>query len=353
MKVVVGLSGGVDSAVAACVLSDQGHHVSAIFMKNWDNDDGTEHCTAQEDFLSACQVADHLGITLEVVNFAKEYKEKVFTLFLHDIERGLTPNPDILCNSEIKFDAFAKYALAQGAEMIATGHYVRVERGVSGDYNLLCGVDPHKDQSYFLYRLNQSQLSTSLFPLGAMHKTEVRQLACKYGLANADRKDSTGICFIGERNFSEFLGRYISPQSGDMVTPDGEIVGQHSGVHLYTIGQRKGLKIGGIAHAKEAPWYVAGKDVESNRLIVVQGEHPMLFRNDFEIDSVHWIGNAPTLPFDCRVKIRHQQKLKACTIARKIGSCYLLNCSAQRAVTPGQSAVLYENGRCLGGGYIV
>ena len=353
MKVIVGLSGGVDSAVAAYVLSEQGYQVSAIFMKNWDDDDGTEHCTAQEDFLSACKVADHLGITLDVVNFSKEYKEEVFSLFLNDIQRGLTPNPDILCNSKIKFNAFANHALAQGADMIATGHYARIERGASGDYQLLCGTDPHKDQSYFLYRLNQTQLSRALFPLGAMHKIEVRRLARKYGLPNADRKDSTGICFIGERNFSEFLGRYISPQQGDIVTLDGAVIGQHSGVHLYTIGQRKGLKIGGVAHAEDAPWYVADKEVTANRLIVVQGEHPMLFRNNFEIDGVHWISDAPTvLPLSCEVKIRHQQKLKECTISRKIGSRYLLNCSTQRAVTLGQSAVLYENDRCLGGGDI-
>ena len=356
MKVVVGLSGGVDSAVAASLLLQQGYDVSAIFMKNWNDDDGTEYCTAQEDFISACQVADHLGIQLESVNFAQEYKERVFSSFLEDMGRGLTPNPDILCNSEIKFSAFVDYALAKGADKIATGHYARIERNNSGSYCLLKCADERKDQTYFLHRLNQHQLSKAIFPLGGFVKPEVRRKALELGLPNYDRKDSTGICFIGERKFNDFIERYLPENPGDIVDEQGNCIGRHKGVHQYTIGQRKGLGIGGIHSANEAPWYVAHKDMQANRLLVVQGEHHLLYRDSFEVAQMHWVDKPPHLPLECQVKIRHQQLEKPCIICAREGSSNLLvkySSGPQRAVTPGQSSVFYCGKRCLGGGYIV
>lgn len=355
MKVVVGLSGGVDSAVAASLLLQQGYDVSAVFMKNWDDDDGTEYCTAQEDFLSACQVAEHLGIGLASVNFAQQYKEKVFSCFLEDMKRGLTPNPDILCNSEIKFSAFVDHALATGADKIATGHYARIEHNSSGSYSLLQCADERKDQTYFLHRLNQQQLSQSLFPLGDLIKTEVRATALAQGLPNHDRKDSTGICFIGERKFNDFIDRYLPEQPGDIVNESGECIGRHRGIHQYTIGQRKGLGIGGIHSADEQPWYVAHKDIDANRLLVVQGDHDLLYKDSFDVTQMHWIDKPLELPLECHVKIRHQQREKPCIISAREGSNNLAvrySEQPQRAVTPGQASVFYYQGRCVGGGYI-
>ncbi len=275
--VVVGLSGGVDSAVSAYLLKKEGYDVTGIFMKSWDDDDDDEYCASRQDFIDAASVADVLGIGFEAVNFSKEYKDHVFSIFLKEYKAGRTPNPDVLCNSEIKFKEFLNHAINLGADKIATGHYVR-SRENNGRYELLKGKDPSKDQSYFLHRLDQKQLSTSLFPLGEMLKTDVRKIAHEIGLPNADKKDSTGICFIGERPFSEFLKRYVTDVPGPIKTPNGDVIGQHIGMAYYTIGQRKGIGIGGSKDSTGEPWFVARKDIPNNTLYVVQGQgHPWLY----------------------------------------------------------------------------
>lgn len=354
-RVVVGLSGGVDSAVAAYLLKQQGHDVLGVFMKNWDDDDGTDQCTARQDFLDVLAVADVLDIEVEAVNFAAEYKERVFGYFLREYQAGRTPNPDILCNSEIKFKAFLEDAVKRGADFIATGHYVGRGEDARGHATLLRGLDPNKDQSYFLCRLSQAQIQPALFPLSELPKPEVRAIAQKIKLPNAAKKDSTGICFIGERNFREFLERYLPRHPGDMRTPDGKIVGQHQGLMYYTLGQRQGLGIGGQKDASEEPWFVADKDMESNTLTVVQGHgHPLLLRSELIAQNLNWVsGDIPDLSRPYTAKTRYRQQDAACALnLTDDGRLRVAFDTPQWAVTPGQSVVIYDGRVCLGGGII-
>jgi tRNA-specific 2-thiouridylase len=355
IRVVVGMSGGVDSAVAAHLLKQQGYEVLGVFMKNWDDDDNTEHCTARQDFLDVLAVADVLGIEVEAVNFAAEYKERVFSYFLAEYQAGRTPNPDVLCNAEIKFKAFLDDAIARGAEYIATGHYVGKGVDAAGRATLLRAADANKDQSYFLYRLSQTQLSPALFPLAQLPKPEVREIARKIGLPNAAKKDSTGICFIGERNFREFLERYLPRHPGDMKTSEGRVVGRHQGLMYYTLGQRQGLGIGGQKDGSDEPWFVAAKDMATNTLTVVQGhDHPLLQRSTLAAGQLTWIaGTAPDPDRAYTAKTRSRQTDAACTITRLDGDTLELAFEhPQWAVTPGQSVVLYDGDVCLGGGVI-
>ncbi|MBI5659677.1 MAG: tRNA 2-thiouridine(34) synthase MnmA [Nitrosomonadales bacterium] len=352
--VVVGMSGGVDSSVSALLLKQRGCEVTGLFMKNWEDDDDDEYCSSREDLIDAVSAADVIGIPIEAVNFAKEYKERVFGYFLREYEAGRTPNPDILCNSEIKFKAFLDHATRLGADAIAMGHYARV-RERDGLFQLLKADDASKDQSYFLHRLNQAQLSGAMFPLGELLKTEVREIARKHGLANHAKRDSTGICFIGERPFREFLNRYLPTQPGDMVTHEGKRIGQHQGLAFYTLGQRQGLGIGGAKESSGEPWYVAGKDTGNNRLIVVQGHgHPALLRPSLDAVDLHWIsGRAPDTARDYGATIRYRQHDAACRIAALSGDTAAFDFrEPQWAVTPGQSAVVYDGEICLGGGII-
>jgi tRNA-uridine 2-sulfurtransferase len=353
-RVVVGLSGGVDSAVTAWLLKQQGFEVLGLFMKNWEDDDGTEHCSANVDFVDAAAVADVIGIELEHVNFAADYKDRVFAEFLREYQAGRTPNPDVLCNAEIKFKAFLDHALRLGAHKIATGHYARVrERG--GRFELLKGLDPLKDQSYFLHRLTQAQLARTLFPVGELVKTEVRRIAEHIGLPNAKKKDSTGICFIGERPFREFLNRYLSHQPGPMLDERGREVGCHVGLSFYTLGQRQGLGIGGVATGggEHAPWYVAHKDLAHNTLHVVQGHgHAWLQSAWLRADDTSWVAGTPPGAGALAAKARYRQPDAPCVYAPCEGGFRLDFSRAQWAVTPGQSAVLYDGEVCLGGGVI-
>lgn len=354
-RVVVGLSGGVDSAVAAYLLKEQGYDVLGVFMKNWDDDDNTEQCTARQDFLDVLAVADVLGIEVEAVNFAAEYKERVFSYFLREYQAGRTPNPDILCNSEIKFKAFLEDAVKRGADFIATGHYAGRGEDSSGRATLLRGLDTNKDQSYFLYRLNQAQLKPALFPLSELPKPEVRKLAEKISLPNAKKKDSTGICFIGERNFREFLERYLPKTPGEMRTPEGKIVGEHQGLTYYTIGQREGLGIGGQKESSGEPWFVTGKDMVSNTLIVVQGHgHPLLQSRELTAQGLSWIsGEMPDLARPYTAKTRYRQQDATCVLKLEDdGKLRVVFDTPQWAVTPGQSVVIYDDRVCLGGGII-
>jgi len=355
MKVVVGLSGGVDSAVAALLLKREGHDVVGLFMKNWEDDDDDEYCSTREDLVDAVAAAERIGIEIDAVNFAREYRDRVFASFLAEYRAGRTPNPDVLCNAEIKFRAFLDHAMALGAERIATGHYARVERR-DERLVLLKGVDPGKDQSYFLHRLTQEQLAGSLFPVGHLHKSEVRRIAREAGLPNHAKRDSTGICFIGERPFREFLSRYLPREPGPMVTPGGDEVGRHLGLMYYTIGQRQGLGIGGRREGGGEPWYVAGKDPASNTLTVVQGhDHPLLRKTRLEAGDASWIaGAAPAAANgDLAAKTRYRQADSACRFTRTGGESFALDfLEPQWAVTPGQSAVLYRGDLCLGGGII-
>jgi tRNA-specific 2-thiouridylase len=355
MRIVVGLSGGVDSAVAALLLKRAGHDVVGVFMKNWEDDDDDEYCSTREDLIDAVSAAERIGIEVEAINFAAEYRERVFASFLAEYRAGRTPNPDVLCNAEIKFKAFLDHAMALGAEKIATGHYARVEER-DGRFVLLKGLDPGKDQSYFLHRLNQAQLARTLFPVGHLHKSEVRRIALEAGLANHAKRDSTGICFIGERPFREFLSRYLPREPGPMVTPEGERVGEHLGLMYYTIGQRQGLGIGGRRDAADAPWYVAAKDLASNTLVVVQGhDHPLLMRRGLDAADATWIaGEPPRADGDgLGAKTRYRQSDAACELAVEDGHAFSLGfATPQWAVTPGQSAVVYRADVCLGGGII-
>ncbi|HEY2254407.1 MAG TPA: tRNA 2-thiouridine(34) synthase MnmA [Variovorax sp.] len=361
-RIVVGLSGGVDSAVTAHLLQQQGHEVVGIFMKNWEDDDDSEYCSSNIDFIDAASVADVLGIEIEHVNFAVDYKDRVFAEFLREYQAGRTPNPDVLCNAEIKFKAFLDHAMRLGAEKIATGHYARVRRNESiGAYELLKGLDPAKDQSYFLHRLNQAQLSKTLFPVGELHKTEVRRIADEIGLPNAKKKDSTGICFIGERPFREFLNRYISKAPGPVRDELGRQIGEHQGLSFYTLGQRQGLGIGGIkargarrGAGDHAPWFVARKDVENNTLWVVQGhDHPWLLTPKLEADDASWVAGCAPAGGGYGAKSRYRQVDAGCRLAEGAGAVFRLDfAEAQWAVTPGQSAVLYDGEVCLGGGVI-
>ena len=352
-KVIVGMSGGVDSSVAALLLKAQGYQVEGLFMKNWEEDDGTEYCTAKQDFADAQAVADRLGIQLHGANFAAEYWDNVFEHFLREYRAGRTPNPDILCNREIKFKAFLEYALMLGADCIATGHYAR--RGeADGRATLLKGRDHNKDQSYFLHQVGHAELAKTLFPLGDLDKPEVRRLAAEHQLETARKKDSTGICFIGERRFTDFLQQYLPAQPGEIHSLDGEYLGTHQGLMYYTIGQRQGLGIGGLPKHDEAPWYVADKDLEHNVLLVVQGnEHPALFKKSLICRDVVWIaGEVPALPQQWMAKIRYRQADQACTVTSVDGGYRVDFQKPQRAVTPGQSVVFYAGERCLGGGII-
>ncbi len=361
-RVVVGLSGGVDSAVTAWLLKQQGYEVIGIFMKNWEDDDDSEYCSSNIDFVDAAAVADVLGIEIEHVNFAAEYKDRVFAEFLREYQAGRTPNPDILCNAEIKFKAFLDHALRLGAEKIATGHYARVRlNAATGQHQLLKGLDPSKDQSYFLHRLNQVQLSKTLFPVGELHKTEVRRIALEIGLPNAKKKDSTGICFIGERPFRDFLNRYIAREPGPIKDEKGRTIGQHVGLSFYTLGQRQGLGIGGLkargaqkGGGEHAPWFVARKELEKNTLWVVQGHaHPWLQSCALTAQDASWVAGSAPVAGQLAAKTRYRQLDAPCTLAAATDTSFNLTFDApQWAVTPGQSAVLYDGEVCLGGGVI-
>ena len=356
-KVIVGLSGGVDSSVTAMLLKQQGYDVTGLFMKNWEDDDDDEYCASKQDLIDAVSVADKLGIDIEAVNFSKEYKDRVFANFLSEYEAGRTPNPDILCNAEIKFKAFLEHAMDLGADLIATGHYAQVRENPlkAGSYQLLKADDGSKDQSYFLYRLNQAQLSKTLFPLGKYLKREVREMAREAGLANAEKKDSTGICFIGERPFQEFLQRYLPKKPGEMKTPEGKVVGIHDGLMYYTLGQRQGLKIGGSRDSTGEPWFVAAKDMTNNELIVVQGhDHPLLLNDGLKAGQLHWISEEePETNWVYAAKTRYRQPDAPCEIdAVNKDEVDIRFGQKQWAITPGQSAVVYESNVCLGGGII-
>ena len=357
-RVIVGMSGGVDSSVSALLLIEQGYHVEGLFMKNWDEDDGTEYCTAKQDLMDAQGVCDKLGIVLHAANFAAEYWDNVFEHFLAEYKAGRTPNPDILCNREIKFKAFLDYAKTLGADYIATGHYVqRLGEGI--ECQLVKGLDANKDQSYFLHAVGAEEVSQTLFPIGAMEKPEVRAIAERHGLANHNKKDSTGICFIGERRFKDFLQQYLPAQPGKIETSDGDVIGDHQGLMYHTIGQRQGLGIGGLAAYDKSAWYVIDKDLPRNRLIVAQGKnHPRLFKSFLTCQQLMWVdGKGPNLKSENSVllmaKIRYRQADQACVITRlstdKIEVAFT---QPQRAITPGQSIVFYDGDVCLGGAVI-
>lgn len=351
-RIIVGMSGGVDSSVTALLLQQQGYQVEGLFMKNWDEDDGTEYCTAKADLADAERVCERLGIKLHTANFAAEYWDNVFEHFLAEYQAGRTPNPDILCNREIKFKVFMEYAEMLGGELIATGHYVR-RQDRDGRTYLLKGLDPNKDQSYFLHAVGEAEFARSLFPLGEIEKPEVRRIAAEHGLATHAKKDSTGICFIGERRFKDFLQQYLPAQPGPIQTPDGQVIGEHSGLMYYTIGQRQGLGIGGVPGADESPWFVAEKDLERNVLIAVQGNHPLLYKKSLEASQVHWInGEPPAEHFRCMAKTRYRQPDQACEVSVNGDRLSVRFDEPQRAITPGQSLVLYDGDICLGGAVI-
>jgi tRNA-specific 2-thiouridylase len=353
-RIVVGMSGGVDSSVAALLLKRRGFDVVGLFMKNWEEDDDDEYCSTRQDLVDCASVAEMIGIELEAVNFSAEYKERVFGAFLAEYSAGRTPNPDVLCNAEIKFKAFLDHAVALGAKRIATGHYARV-RQAAGRVELLKAADSAKDQSYFLHRLTQAQLARVVFPVGELRKTEVRRIAEEAGLHNFAKRGSTGICFIGERPFREFLGRYLPKQPGPMRTAEGRTVGEHIGLSFYTIGQRKGVGIGGMKDSAGEPWYVCAKDLANNELIVVQGrDHPLLLSRKLRAEDLAWVsGAAPQARSSYGAKTRYRQADAACRIDRIGDEDLEVEFSApQWAVTPGQSVVLYRDETCLGGGVI-
>ncbi|MFU0825807.1 tRNA 2-thiouridine(34) synthase MnmA [Clostridium sp.] len=352
IKVIVGMSGGVDSSVTALLLKEQGYNVIGVFMKNWDEEDEDGNCTATEDYEDVVMVCNQIGIPYYSVNFTKEYWDRVFTYFLDEYKRGRTPNPDVMCNKEIKFKAFLDYALKAGADYIATGHYAQVDYK-DGEYKLIKGVDKGKDQTYFLCMLGQKELSKTMFPIGNINKKEVRQIAERAGLETAKKKDSTGICFIGERNFNEFLSHYLPAKQGEIRTLDGKVIGKHDGLMYYTLGQRRGLGIGGIGTGE--PWFVADKDLEKNILYVVQGEkHPALYSYGLEASQVHWVSEKDKpRTFKCSAKFRYRQKDQGVTvIVNDKDKCTVVFDEPQKAVTPGQAVVFYDGEECLGGGII-
>lgn len=358
-KVIVGMSGGVDSSVSALLLKQQGYQVEGLFMKNWDEDDGTEYCTAMTDLMDAAAVCQKLDIYLHTANFAKNYWDNVFEHFLEEYKAGRTPNPDILCNREIKFKVFLDYAKDLGADFIATGHYTRSLRKDGKTY-LQKGLDPNKDQSYFLHAVGEKEFAQTLFPIGEMEKPDVRALAEEHDLVTHNKKDSTGICFIGERRFKDFLETYLPAQPGKIVTDQGDIIDEHQGLMYHTIGQRQGLGIGGVKGANEEPWYVAQKDLKRNQLVVVQGgQHPLLFTGNLTAGQIHWINGSPIQPgtdaaeFRCKAKTRYRQDDQDCVLTMETDTTLKVSFDQpQRAITPGQSVVFYDGDICLGGGVI-
>lgn len=351
-RVIVGLSGGVDSSVAALRLLEQGWQVEALFMKNWEEDDDEDYCSAAEDLADARAVAEQLTIPLHTVNFATEYWDRVFAYFLDEYRAGRTPNPDVLCNREIKFKAFLDYALDLGANRIATGHYADIDCDASACH-LLRAADDNKDQTYFLYMLGQRALRHSLFPLARLDKREVREIARMAGFPNHKKKDSTGVCFIGERRFREFLARYLPANPGEIRSVDGRHIGEHQGLMYYTLGQRQGLGIGGVAGAPDEPWYVVGKDLDANRLTVAQGhDHTLLYRSELQASQLHWVGRPPAPASRLLARCRHRQTLQACRVTIDGERMNVRFDQPQRAITPGQSVVLYDDRNCLGGGII-
>ena len=354
-KVIVGISGGVDSSVAALLLQAKSYDVTGVFMKNWEEDDDDHYCAAEDDIKDGKAICKKIGIPFKKINFSAEYWDHVFEYFLKEYRAGRTPNPDILCNKEIKFKAFIDYARHLGSNYIATGHYVRKRRLDNGEYQLLKGIDAAKDQSYFLYTLGQHQLECALFPVGTLKKTEVRTVALKHGLITHNKKDSTGICFIGERRFKAFLSRYLPAEPGDICDENGVKIGQHDGLMYYTIGQRQGLGIGGVKNRPEIPWFVTKKDLKNNVLTVVQGhDHPLLLTDNLTATDLHWVkGSPPASTFICRAKTRYRQADQDCSVViDDLGKASVSFKAKQRAVTLGQSVVFYQDDVCLGGGII-
>jgi tRNA-specific 2-thiouridylase len=352
-RVVVGLSGGVDSAVSAHILKSQGFDVIGLYMSNWKDVEDDGCCTGEQDYSDAKRTAARLDIPFYSVDFAEQYMESVFKLFVEEYKKGRTPNPDVLCNREVKFGPFADFARGLGADFIATGHYCRIREGENGN-ELLRAADENKCQTYFLNQVRQSQLKDVIFPVGGLNKDEVRKLAGEIGLSVASKKDSTGICFIGERRFREFLSRYIPMQEGDIVTTEGEVVGKHQGVYFYTLGQRRGLGIGGKAGAGEGRWFVLSRDIQNNVLVVSNGEEDILFGDTLTAEGFNWITPPPADEFDCLCRIRHRQPLQKCRA--KIlpdGNVHVVFEEKQRAIAAGQYAVLYKDQICLGGGVII
>ena len=353
MRVVVGMSGGVDSSVAALLMKRAGHEVIGVFMKNWEEKDENGTCTSEQDWADARSVCEVLDIPYYSVNFAKQYRERVFEHFLAEYRKGRTPNPDVLCNREIKFNVFLDFAEQLGAEKLVTGHFANIDQ-VGGEYRLLRAADENKDQTYFLYMLGQRALSKALFPVGGLTKAEIRQIAREAGLPVSEKKDSTGVCFIGERNFKQFLSGFLPAQPGDMVTPEGRVVGRHDGLMYYTLGQRRGLGIGGGGNGQR--WFVLAKDLERNRLVVTQGEDDALYSPQATASELTWLAERPPVgegeALDCLVRLRHRQPLQQCRVTLNDGRAAMEFAVPQRAVTPGQSAVFYLDRVCLGGGIV-